>query len=333
MRGWLGHRWHSHPSSGLRPPSPLAARREKAWHITVALLLALLLNTEHWSLNTSLAAAEAKAAGTVRVLADLPYKSGDKLNDYEKERCKLDLYLPGGKKGFPSLVWFHGGGLEAGVKNGKETVALARSLAAAGVAVASVNYRLSPKATYPAYVEDAAAAFAWVRANVGAHGGDPARLFIGGHSAGGYLTLMVGLDARYLRAHGLELTATAGLVPVSGQTMTHYTVRKERGIGQFTITADEAAPVFHVRKETPPMLVIYADKDMAGRAEENEYLVAIMKGAGNQRVHGLLARDRTHGSVGHRIAEASDPARLAILEFIEAPTKFRPASPAGKAAF
>jgi hypothetical protein len=115
--------------------------------------------------------------------------------------------------------------------------------------------------------------------------------------------------------------------------MTHYTVRKERGIGQFTITADEAAPVFHVRKETPPMLVLYADKDMAARAEENEYLVAIMKGAGNQRVHGLLVRDRNHGSVGNRIAEAGDPARLAILEFMEAPNRFRPASPAVKSAF
>lgn len=296
-----------------------------------ALLTVFLLNTEHWSLNTSVTAAEAKSAGSVQLLADLSYKSGDKLTDYEKERCKLDLYLPEGGKGFPTLVWFHGGGLEGGVKNGKETVAVARSLAAAGVAVASVNYRLSPKATYPAYVEDAAAAFAWVRANLGAHGGDTNRVFIGGHSAGGYLTFMVGLDARYLRAHGLELTAIAGLVPVSGQTMTHYTVRKERGIGKFTITADEAAPVFHVRKETPPMLVIYADKDMAARAEENAYLVAIMKGAGNPRVHGLLARDRNHGSVGHRIAEADDPARRAILEFIESPAKFQPAGPARKA--
>ena len=97
----------------------------------------------------------------------------------------------------------------------------------------------------------------------------PSVIVVGGHSAGGYLTFMIGLDPRYLRAHGLELSAIAGLIPVSGQTMTHYTVRKERGIGQFTITADEAAPVFHVRKDTPPMLVLYADNDMAARAEDS----------------------------------------------------------------
>lgn len=296
------------------------------------LLAAFALNTEYWSLNTgSLHAAEAPAPGSIKLLPDLPYKTGDQLNDYERERCKLDLCLPEGKKDFPTLVWFHGGGLTGGAKN--SATALMKSLAASGLAVASVNYRLSPKAQYPAYIEDAAAAFAWVRANIGAHGGNTNRLFVSGHSAGGYLTFMIGLDARYLRAHGLELSAIAGLIPVSGQTMTHYTVRQERGIGKFTITADEAAPVFHARKDTPPMLVLYADKDMAGRAEENEYLVAILKGAGNQRVHGLLVRDRTHGSIGGRIAEAGDPARVAMLEFIEAPAKFRPAGPAGKASF
>src|SRR5207244_8890590 len=122
-------------------------------------------------------------------------------------------------------------------------------------------------------------AFAWTRAHIAEHGGDVGKLFIGGHSAGGWLALMIGLDERYLREFGVELSAIAGLIPVSGQTMTHYTVREERGIGKFTITADEAAPVHYVGKETPPMLVLYAEHDMAARAEENQYFVALMKGA------------------------------------------------------
>ena len=117
---------------------------------------------------------------------------------------------------------------------------LFRSLARAGVAVVSAEYRLSPKVKYPAYLQDAAAAFAWTRAHIAEHGGDVEKLFVGGHSAGGYLTFMIGLDERYLREFGVELSGIAGLIPVSGQTMTHYTVREERGIGQFTITADEA---------------------------------------------------------------------------------------------
>ena len=230
-----------------------------------------------------------------------------------------DLYLPREGKGFSTLVWFHGGGLTGGNKDGDATRKIAESLARAGIAVAVPNYRLSPKAKYPAYIEDAAAAFAWTKAHIAEHGGNPNKLFIGGHSAGGYLTLMLGLDEHYLRDLGLSPSAIAGLIPVSGQTMTHYTVREERGVGKFTITADEAAPVFHACKDTPPMLVLYADHDMVARAEENAYFVAIMKGAGNTHVTGKLISDRTHGSIGNNIANDGDPARVALMEFMTAP--------------
>lgn len=251
----------------------------------------------------------------VSVLEDIPYKSGGNLSDYEKKRCMLDVYLPGGKKGRATLVWFHGGGLKAGDK--QDVRAMAHSLAQTGLVVVCPNYRLSPKVTFPAYLKDSAAAIAWTHRNIKQHGGDPENLFVGGHSAGGWLTLMVGLDERYLDSCGASPSKLAGLLPVSAQTMTHYTVREERGIGRFTITADEAAPVFYGRKDTPPMLLLYADHDMAARAEENAYFVALMKGAGNEGVSGLLVNDRDHGSIAFRIAEEKDPARLAILKFIQ----------------
>ncbi len=230
----------------------------------------------------------------------------------------LDVYLPPkGGQDLPTLIWFHGGGLKGGNKDG--AVKMATSLATAGMAVVVPNYRLSPKSKYPSYIEDAAAAVAWTKAHIAEHGGDPKRLFVSGHSAGGYLTLMLGMDRHYLRDAGVEPKDIAGYIPVSGQTMTHYTVREERGIGQYTITADEAAPVHYVRVETQPFLVLYADHDMAARAEENEYFVAIMKGAGNKHITGKLITDRTHGSIAGKIWEEGDPAREAILEFIKAP--------------
>lgn len=272
-----------------------------------------------WLAMMTLAAAWCHAAAAAEsaapTLANIAYKSGG-LNDYEKERCKLDLYLPEGKKDFATLVWFHGGGLTGGSKDDASTRNMARSLARAGLGVVVPNYRLSPKATYPAYIDDAAAAVAWAQAHIAGHGGDARRLFIGGHSAGGYLTLMLGLDAHYLKDRGVELAAIAGLIPVSGQVMTHYTVRAERGLGQWTVTADQAAPVYFIRKETPPLLVLYADHDMAARAEENAYLVAALSGAGNKRVTGKLIADRTHGTIASKIAEENDPARQAILEFM-----------------
>jgi acetyl esterase/lipase len=251
-----------------------------------------------------------------KVLQDLAYRTHVGRTPYQEGRCKLDLHLPAHAQGFATLVWFHGGGLKQGDK--REGHDIASSLAGEGLAVANVNYRLSPRVTYPAYLEDAAAAVAWVHVHIAEHGGDPARVFVAGHSAGAWLTLMIGLDARYLGAFDLAPSDLAGLIPVSGQTMTHFTVREERGVGRWTITADEAAPVFHGQKQTPPMLLIYADNDLAARAEENEYFVALMQGAGNEQVSGLLVKDRDHGSVAFRIAEPSDPARLAILSFIEA---------------
>jgi acetyl esterase/lipase len=252
-------------------------------------------------------------------LTHIPYKTGDSLSSYEKQRCLLDVYLPKEGKDFATLVWFHGGGLTGGSKDADSTKKVALGLAQSGVAVVVPNYRLSPQAKYPAYIEDATAAVAWTLQNIAKHGGDTKRVFVGGHSAGAYLTLMVGMDAHYLAAFGLKPQNLAGLIPVSAQVMTHYTVRQEHGISKFSVTADEAAPVFYADvKNLPPILVLCADKDMPARAEENVYLVALMKGAGNKRVTLQVIADRNHGSVGNNIANEGDPARMAILNFMEA---------------
>ena len=266
-----------------------------------------------------LRAAEA-AGGEFKLVANLAYKSGAGLSEYEQQRCKLDLVLPVGRTNFGTLVWFHGGGLTGGSKSEGFAKQLARAF---GVAVASANYRLSPQATYPAYLEDAAAAVAWVCKNIAAHGGDTQRVFVGGHSAGAYLTSMVGLDVRHLAKHGLDAGELAGLIPVSGQTMTHFTVRTERGLGKNNLTADEAAPIFHVRAETPPMLMIMGDHDWPARAEENQYFVAAMKVAGNKGVTYRQFTDRTHGTIGSKLVEAGDPAGEAVRAFIAECGKWR----------
>ena len=254
-------------------------------------------------------------AAEAKITKDIFYKTGDDLTAYEKERCKLDLYLPA-KPGFPTLVWYHGGGLKSGEADMEFTVKIAQSLVDADIGVVIVHYRFSPKAKYPAYIEDAAASFAWTVRNIEKHGGDARKVFLGGHSAGGYLAAIVGLDAKRLKEFGLGLDKVAGIIPVSGQMMTHYTIREERGLEKYNVIADEAAPIYHVRKDTPPMLVLYADKDMATREEENVYFVSTMKAAGNKRVQGVLVQGRDHGTIAKKLANADDPGRLAVVKFI-----------------
>lgn len=258
----------------------------------------------------------AEPADGVRVLRDLAYKP-DAATDYERQRCKLDLYLPASGEGFATIVWFHGGALQTGGKADGIAVGLARRFASEGIAVASVSYRLSPNAKYPAYIDDAAAAFAFVHGEIGKHGGSPKRVFISGHSAGGYLTAMVGIDGKYLASYKLETKDIAGLMPVAGQMITHSTVREERGIPKTRPIIDDAAPAYHVRADAPPFLCIVGSRDMAARAEENRYFVAAMKAVGHKDTTYLEVEGRDHGTVASRTTEADDIVARTMIEFIK----------------
>lgn len=255
------------------------------------------------------------ASAQVRVVKDVAYKP-DAASDYERQRCKLDLYLPEKATAFPTIVWFHGGGLQSGDKAGDVAVNAAQRFAGEGIAMASVNYRLHPKVHFPEYVEDAAAAVAFVHHEIGRYGGSDARVFVSGHSAGGYLTAMVGLDARYLAKHGIKPAQIAGLIPVSGQMITHSTIRTERGIAATQPVIDDAAPAWHVKAEAPPILCIAGSNDNPARAEENRYFVAALKAAGHQHAAYVEFAGRSHGTVASRMHEPTDAVAAAIKEFV-----------------
>jgi len=232
-----------------------------------------------------------------RVEKDLPYRSGE-LTDYAAERCKLDLLIPA-KPGFSTIVWFHGGGLTGGNKQ------IPKQLVGTGHGVAAPNYRLYPRIKSPVYIEDAAAAVAWVMQNIETYGGDSNKVFVSGHSAGGYLTSMVGLDKSYLKKYGVDANQLAGLMPFSGHTITHFTVRKERGIDGKVPVVDHMAPLFHVRKDAPPLILMTGDRDteMLGRYEENAYLYRMMKVVGHQRTELYEFQGFGHNMVdpGHKV--------------------------------
>lgn len=196
---------------------------------------------------------------------------------YINERCRLDVYYPGNVKDFTTVVWFHGGGLEGGEKYIPET------WKNKGIAVVAVNYRLHPKVKSPVYIEDAAAAVAWVFNTIEKYGGDPKKIVVSGHSAGGYLASMIGLDKKWLANYDIDADKIAMLIPFSGHTITHMTIRKERGISDKQPVVDEFAPLWHVRPDAPPLVLITGDREleMLGRYEENAYMMRMMKIAGH----------------------------------------------------
>jgi acetyl esterase/lipase len=216
---------------------------------------------------------------TYKTENNISYRSGENLDEYQKERCKLDVDYPENVDTFTTVVWFHGGGLTAGEKSIPERLKNRK------LAVIAVNYRLSPKVKSPAYIEDAAAAVAWAFKNISKYGGDPKKIVVSGHSAGGYLTCMIGLDKKYLAAYGIDANSIEMLVPFSGQMITHFVIRKERGIPDFQPVVDELAPLYHVRADAPPLYLITGDRELEllGRYEENAYMWRMMKLSGHKQ--------------------------------------------------
>jgi acetyl esterase/lipase len=222
------------------------------------------------------------------------YKDSVQATDaYLASQCTLDIYYPGNAKNFPTIVWFHGGSLTGGKKQ------IPEALMNKGYAVIGVEYRLSPKAKAPSYIEDAAAAVAWVFNNIGKYGGSRNLIFISGHSAGGYLGMMITLDKTWLAKYNIDPNNIAALIPFSGQAITHFTIRKEQGIKNTQPTIDNYAPLFYVRSDAPPMLLITGDREqeLLGRYEENAYLLRMMKLTGHKRTTLYELQGFNHGGM------------------------------------
>jgi len=198
---------------------------------------------------------------------------------YINDRCRLDIYYPENTKDFTTVVWFHGGAITGGEKYIPEI------WKNKGITVVAVNYRLSPKVKCPVYIEDAAAAVAWVFNNIEKYGGDSKKIVVSGHSAGGYLASMIGLDKKWLAKYDIDADKIAMLIPFSGHCITHMTIRKERGISDKQPIVDEYAPLFHVRADAPPLILITGDRELEllGRYEENAYMMRMMKIAGHTK--------------------------------------------------
>lgn len=184
------------------------------------------------------------------ITSNIQYKNGK--DTYIKERCKLDICYDKRKKNSPVVVWYHGGGLTSGQKEIPEL------LKKQGFVVVSVNYRLLPKVKTDECLDDCAAALAWVFQNISQYGGDAKKIFVSGHSAGGYITTMLGLDKTWLSRYGVDANNIAGLIPFSGQMISHFAYRKMNGIDNLQPTIDKYAPLYHVRKDAAPLVLITA---------------------------------------------------------------------------
>lgn len=208
--------------------------------------------------------------------------------------CRLDVKIPVAQTGFPTVVWFHGGGLTGGSRH---FIPIDDS-----IAQVAVGYRFLGKNGVTNGVEcirDAAAAVAWTLDHIAEYKGDPRKVYVSGMSAGGYLTMMVGMDGRYLQKHGHDISEIAGLAPISGQATKHFNVRKFAGDEdpQFMPKIDELAPLHWCSKKIPSIVSICGQEpwEWKCRSEENCLLIASCIALGHENARFVSCPYADHG--------------------------------------
>lgn len=210
---------------------------------------------------------------------DIPYMESNGDSNIEKE-CKVIVSYPEGGKDLPVLVFFHGGGLKRGSRHIPEPIKEA-PLVSVGA-----GYRLSPTVSVATLLDDCAAAVAWTFAHAAEFGGDPEGIYVSGSSGGAYIALMLLLDKHYLAKYGIDSDRIAGVLSMSGQVITHQAARAEKGINRLQPTIDEMAPLYHMRADASPILLLAGDAktDMLCRRQENAYMAAMMKKIGHKDI-------------------------------------------------
>ena len=210
------------------------------------------------------------AAARTRTLLDVPYGPDPK--------HRLDLYLPSAPvSSAPVLIFLHGGSWTHGYKEWMGFMALA--LVDLPAVFIAANYRLAPAHRFPAQLEDTLTLLGWAQAHIAQHGGDPSRVFIGGHSAGGHLAALACLRRDLWLRHGLGEAVVRACFPVS-------TTFDYRGIaedaGSFLARPDDAAasPVAYVEGNRVPFLVAWGSADFERARRTSRDMVAALTKTG-----------------------------------------------------
>jgi acetyl esterase/lipase len=246
---------------------------------------------------------------------------------------RLDLATPE-SKGFPTLIFVHGGSLSGGDKADSDYGEVCDAFPAAGMACASVNYRLLPDRAWPAPAEDVAAAVAWLHDRIAVRGGNAASLFLLGHSSGAMLVALVAADARYLGAHHLTSEALAGVMPMGSimwdddlrqaiaqngrERVEAGFARDPRGKAFGSLAAYESQwPIAYVRPGLPPYFFLIAESEQVNPPvlRTNQQFVDDARAKGNEAELKVFT-GRTHYSNIRRIHEPGDEVFAAVVDFM-----------------
>jgi acetyl esterase/lipase len=264
-----------------------------------------------------------------KLTPDIPYvENGHK-------RHVLDIYTPNSPAGksLPVMFWIHGGGWQAGDKS--DVALKPKALTERGFVFVSTNYRLLPEVAMDDLIADVAKSIGWVHRNIARYGGDPTRIFLGGHSAGAQVAALICVDDRYLKKEGVSSDVLKGCVPVDGDTydipkiiMTAEQRQALYGGKMFTFGHRQKfgndpekhvafSAVTHVAKgkRIPPFLLLYFSGNADTRAQA-ECLESVLKAA-EIPAKSYGKADSNHMRLNDELGKPEDPATQELYKFLD----------------
>lgn len=251
------------------------------------------------------------------------------------KRHVLDIYTPETPvdKKLPVMFWIHGGGWQAGDKS--DVALKPKVLIERGFVFVSTNYRLLPEVNMEDLIGDVAASLGWVHKNITKYGGDPERIFVGGHSAGAQLAALICIDDRYLKKSGVPFNVLKGCIPVDGDTydipkiiMTAehrqtlyggqmFTFGHRQKFGNDPVKHVDFSAVTHVAKGKgiPPFLLLYFPGNPDTNAQANR-LESVLKAA-EIPARAFGKSDSNHSRLNDDLGKSDDPATLEFYKFLD----------------
>jgi acetyl esterase/lipase len=220
------------------------------------------------------------------------YKVQENLAYGRDTRQKIDVYTPDHlAEKAPVILFFYGGSWQGGRK--EDYLAFGETFATKNIVVAVADYRVYPEVRYPDFVKDGAAALAYVHEHIAQYGGDPDRIFLAGHSAGGYIAVMLASDPHYLEKAGAKLSWVRGVIGIAGPydflPLTDPNLVKIFGGANRTDTQ----PITYIDGKRPPMLLATGD------ADETVSPGNVTRMAAKLRSYGSPVEEQVYPGVGH----------------------------------
>ena len=265
-------------------------------------------------------------AGTAATRKELPHHLDLAFGNDPKQ--KLDLYLPKEKaEAAPTFLFLHGGGMREGDR--AHYGYIARPFAANGIITAVASYRLAIDGfQYPAQPEDVAAAVAWIHKHVEEYGGDPQRIYVGGHSAGAILSAYLGVQGAWRQKKGIPDGVLKGIAPVSApyhsedaeteaEIETARVVRRAGAVGAY-VPDPELRVEASVDIDNPPPRAVVAVGSVEAYVDSSREFADKLKARGVEAEFVVLEGE-DHAQTALSLGDEDSELFRAVLKMIQAP--------------